>query len=237
MTVSTVWMLVAQLSAAHVPPASDTILAGQARAQAAATAVARREQAAFDASRFDSLTANALRALFADAADLGLPVRPLINRALEGAARRSTSDRILRVVRDHAAALQEARRALGATSTEDELEAGAVAVRAGLDDRTLAAIRESRPRGGAVVPLVVITDLVRRGVPAPTAREAVVSLGRAPRPDDALLGLQAIVAKNAQRGPGMALDALKRYVQSTGVEPTPAPPASPDRKPVRPPRP
>lgn len=237
MTVSAVWMLVAQLSAAHVPLASDTILAGQARGQAAAAAVARREQAAFDASRFDSLTANALRALFADAADLGLPVRPLINRALEGAARRSPSDRILRVVRDHAVALQVAKRALGATSSEDELEAGAVAVRAGLDDGALASIRDSRPLGAAVVPLVVVTDLVRRGVPIETAREAVVRLGRASRPDDALLGLQAVVAKNAQRGPGMALDALKRYVQSTGANPAPAPLASPDRKPVRPPRP
>jgi hypothetical protein len=88
-----------------------------------------------------------------------------------------------------------------------------------------------------VVPLVVLTDLVRRGVPMANARDAVASLARAPRSDDVLLGLQATVAKNAQRGPGMALDALNRYVQMAGATPAVAAPISPDRKPVRPPDP
>jgi len=69
------------------------------------------------------------------------------------------------------------------------------------------------------------------------AQTAVARLARVPRSDDILLGLQATVAKNAQRGPGMALDALNRYVQTTGATPAAAAPNSPDRKPVRPPEP
>lgn len=236
MSSATILFLVAQL-AATAPAPSDTILPGTARGTPSAAVSTKARQAVFDASRFDSLTANALRLLFEDAAELGLPVRPLINRALEGAARRSPGDRILRVVREHALALQEAKRALGDRATEDELEAGAIAVRAGLDWRAVESVRASRPTGSVVVPLVVLTDLVRRGVPASNARDAVATLVRSPRADDVLLGLQATVAKNAQRGPGMALDALNRYVRSMGATPAATTPTSPDRKPVRPPDP
>jgi hypothetical protein len=168
-----------------------------------------------------------------------LPVRPLVNRALEGAARRTTSERILRVVREHALALRDAKQALGDRSSDDELEAGAIALRAGLDRRALEMVRSSRARSPVVVPLVVLTDLVRRGVPAAIAQEAVATLGgRAPRADDTLLGLQATVAKNAQRGPGMAVDALNRYVKAVVVTaPEAAASTSSDRKPVRPPTP
>ncbi|WP_353269238.1 hypothetical protein [Gemmatimonas sp.] len=237
MSVATMLLLTLQLTTSTSAVRADTILNAMGRGQpAVTTAVPTRQPVRFDASRFDSLTANALRSLFDEAAEMGLPVRPLINRALEGAARRMPGDRILRVVREHAAALQTAKRALGDGSTEDELEAGAIAVRAGLDERTLESVRSTRPAGQAVVPLVVLTDIVRRGVPAPSAREAVQQLARTPRSDEVLMGLQATVAKNAQRGPGMALDALNRYVRGTGSS-SPVTPATTDRKPVRPPDP
>lgn len=236
MTVSATLLLVAQIAVAGVSSPSDTIQAPNVRAQPSASVATRRPQPFnFDASRFDSLTANALRSLFDEAFEMGLPVRPLVNRALEGAARRIPSDRIIRVVREHAIALQQAKRALGDRSTEDELEAAAIALRAGVDERAVETVRASRGNGLAVVPLVVLTDLVRRGVPIPNARDAVATLARTPRSDDVLLGLQATVAKNAQRGPGMALEALNRYVKSTGATPVLAAPMSPDRKPVRPP--
>lgn len=237
MTLSAALLIVAQIAAVSTPPTGDTIQVPQMRSQPVVTATTKRSPVAFDADRFDSLTANALRGLFDDAVELGLPVRPLVNRALEGAARRVPSERIVRVVREHAAALHHAKRALGDLSREDELEAAAIALRAGLDERAVQAMRTSRGRESVVVPLVVLTDLVRRGVPMANAQEAVARLARAPRSDDILLGLQATVAKNAQRGPGMALDALNRYVQATGVPPAVAAPISPDRKPVRPPEP
>jgi hypothetical protein len=233
------WLVAAHLGAAPVAAeqglgartASDTAVRVSVQPPSG-----RREQIQFDATRFDSVTANTLRGLFEDAADMGLPTRPLINRALEGAARRMSSERILKVVREHAAALSSARDVLGPGSSEAELDAAAMAIRSGIDEPSLAAVRRSRPAGSAVTALVVLTDLVRRGVPGPNAREAVTSLARLPRSDDALLGLQSTVAKNAQRGPGMALEALNRYVRGTvpGTV-TPSTPATTDRKPVRPP--
>ena len=192
----------------------------------------------FDAARFDTLTASSLRALLDSAAEQGLPTAPLINRALEGAARRASGPRILQVVRAYAVALAQARNALGANTPVAELEAGATALRAGIDVGTLAAVRAARSPGTAVVPLMVLTDVVQRGVPQADARNAVTTIARMPKSDDALKGLQSTVAKNSGRGPGMAVDALNRYLRGTvnGATPSSAP-ATMDRPPIRPPTP
>ncbi len=192
----------------------------------------------FDATRFDSLTALSLRSLLEIAVENQLPTRPLINLALQGAARKASGARILEVVRDHSAALSRAREVLGPTTPVDELDAGASALRAGLDAGALAAVRATRPVGTALVPLMVLTDIVKRGVPQVAARDAVAAIARMPGSDDALRGLQSTVAKNAVRGPGMAVDALNRYLRGTvsGARP-PSAPATSDRKPIRPPSP
>jgi hypothetical protein len=236
------WLLFAQLITAS--PAVGVMFAPSAMPAPEWTASERQtllqaqppQQIQFDAARFDSVTANTLRGLFEDALEIGLPTKPLINRALEGSARRMSGDRIVRVVRELTAALYEAKGVLGPGSTPDELEAGADALRAGYDARTVAAVRTTRTPGTAVMALVVLTDLARQGVPTGTAREAVISIAKMPRSDDVLQGLQMAVAKNAQRGPGMALDALNRYVRGTipGSSGLSAP-ATTDRKPVRPP--
>lgn len=192
----------------------------------------------FDPTRFDTVTAVALRALLDSAAAAGLPVAPLVNRAYEGAARRVGGARLLQVVRGYAAALGDAREALGDRASVAELDAGATALRAGIDPRALQAVRTVRPPGEGVTALVVLTDLVRRGVPAASAREAVTALGRLPTADDALLGLQGAVARGAARSPDMALESMQRYIQ--GMMPTARPPAPggiPVRPPTRPPPP
>lgn len=240
------WISVQLLSSTIASPLAAATVVAASRAdsvRSAASLVAsidtvffRDPQGQFDAARFDTLTANALRVLLDDAASKGLPTAPLINRALEGAARRVSGQRILLVVRAHAAAMAEAKAALGDASTVGELDAGADALRAGIDAKTLAVVRSTRPRGTAVTALVVLTDVVRRGVPTATARDAVSTIARMPKSDDALLGLQSTVAKNSQRGPGMALDALNRYVRGTvSGAVSPSTPATSDRKPVRPP--
>lgn len=243
---TTLWLALQLLTTTIVSPLAAATLVATTRGGAAHavaslaasidTVFFRDPQGQFDAARFDTLTANALRLLLDDAAAKGLPTAPLINRALEGAARRVGGARILSVVRAHAVALADAKVALGEGSTVAELDAGATALRAGIDAKTLAMVRSTRPAGSAVTALVVITDVVKRGVPTSTAREAVTTIARIPRSDDALLGLQATVAKSAQRGPGMALEALNRYVRGTVTGAvSPSTPATSDRKPVRPP--
>lgn len=204
----------------------------------APTTVDTQPPVRFDVARFDSLTAFALQHLLDSAATKGLPTGPLINRALEGAARRVSGPKILQVVRAHAVALGQARDVLGTSSPVDELEAGARALLAGVDVGTLTALRAARPAGTAVIPLVVLTDIVQRGVPQTDARSAVTTIAKMPRSDDALNGLQSTVAKNAGRGPGMAVDALNRYLRTTvKAAPPSSAPATMDRPPIRPPTP
>jgi hypothetical protein len=226
---------IAQLATTALPAAravvSDTLPLATAPARPVGAPV---QPAQFDASRFDSLTALNLRSIFDEAYDRGLPVRLLVNRALEGAARKVSGPRILKVVRDWSDALAAAKFALGEGTTEAELDAAATAIRAGIDPRTVASVRSTRPAGTAVTALVVLTDLVGRGVPSATAKEAIATIGKQPRSDDMLLGLMQTVAKNATRGPGMALDALNRYVRGTVSGAAPGTSAG---KPVRPPDP
>ena len=190
----------------------------------------------FDVARFDTLTAFVLQQVLDSAAAKGLPTAPLINRALEGAGRRASGKLILQVVRAYAVALGQSRDVLGANAPVDELEAGARALLAGVDVGTLAALRAARPNGTAVIPLVVLTDVVQRGVPQADARSAVTTIAKMPKSDDALNGLQSTVAKNAGRGPGMAVDALNRYLRTTvKAAPPSSAPATMDRPPIRPP--
>jgi len=227
---------------AHHVGVSQLRLGGQSNSQvdcpvmSSTTDTVPRPRPQLDVSRFDSITGYALRDLIDSAAARGLPAGPLINLALEGSARRANSILILKVVRAHALAMSEARDLLGAESTSEELDTGASALRAGIEGQVLSSVRASRPRGGAVTPLLVLTDIVRRGVPSVAARDAVMTIARMPRSDDALLGLQATVAKNALRGPGMAVDALNRYVRTT-IPGSGGSPATLDRKPIRPPSP
>lgn len=218
------------------PAATVARVAEWRSAQLSATVQVQPVQ--FDYTRFDSLTAVQLSAIFDSAAARGLPTKPLINLSLEGAARRVPGPKIVSVVRSHAAALSDAREALGATSTAGELNAGASALRGGVDTRTLVAVRAARPNSSVEVPLVVLTDIVSRGVPSATARDAVSTIAKLPRSDETLMGLQLTVAKNSVRGPGMAVDALNRYVKGTvsGSAP-PSTPATTGRPPIRPPTP
>ncbi|MBL0170101.1 MAG: hypothetical protein IPP90_05110 [Gemmatimonadaceae bacterium] len=229
--------LAGQLVAASgmLPPPSPVSVRDGFDIQAAQ---ASAQQVQFDATRFDSLTALSLRSFLDSAVEQGIPTGPLINRALEGSARKKSGAEIMRVVRAHAAALAQAMEVLGPTAPVAELDAGATALRAGIDVASLAAVRAARPVGSVTVPLMVLTDIKQRGVPINAARDAVTAITRMPSSDEALNGLRETVAKNSLRGPGMAVDALNRYLKGTvpGSNPSSAP-AAPDRKPIRPPSP
>lgn len=188
----------------------------------------------FDVTKFDSVTAVSLRAILDTAAARGLPTAPLINRALEGAARRIVGSRILIVVRAHAAAMEDARRILGIRASSSEIDACANAMRAGVDGGTLSLLRRARTGNTIIKPCVVLTDMFERGVPFATANDAVVTLARLSRSDDMLDTLQALVAKNATRGgPTMAVEAIQRYLREVAPaisrSPSGTDPRPPDR--------
>ena len=153
----------------------------------------------------------------------GLPSRPLVEKALEGAAKGASPAAIATAVRALAVALDGARHALG-SATADELNAGAVALRLGARPDDLTRLRAARSRGSLVVPLGVLSDLVARGVPVDTASRVVVAL--ASQGDDEYLAFRQRVDRDIDLGAapiGSVIGALnssgRSALQSSGKRP------------------
>jgi len=106
----------------------------------------------------------------------GLPTEPLIDKAFEGTAKHAEPARIVTAVRRLASGLASARQELGEATRAADLVAGAEVLRAGVEPAALAHLRRSRPNASLLVPLVVMADLVSRGVPPNTAADAVLEL-------------------------------------------------------------
>jgi hypothetical protein len=151
--------------------------------------------------------ARSVQVLVDSARTSGLPVEPLILKALEGQSKNAPADRILSAVHLLLGALRDSRAALGADATAPELTAGASALRAGASAATVSALR--RDRGHEVtVPLGVLTDLVARGIPAADASKAVTAMIRGGVADRDFLRLRAQVEDDIRTGavPATALD-------------------------------
>ena len=115
--------------------------------------------------------------LLIDSARLhGLPTGPLQSKALEGAAKRADGRAIVLEVTRVLRSLRDARAALGTRVTDDELAAAAGAIRVGITQTELATLARSREEKVLTVPLVVLTDLVTRGVPRDTASTTIFQL-------------------------------------------------------------
>jgi len=178
--------------------------------------------------RLESTTYAQVAAELDSARGAGLPLEPLIARALEGASKNATGARIVAAVHRLAADLATARRALGDASTTTELEAGASALRAGVDATALSELRRARPHYALTVPLAVLADLVARGVPADTAARFVVTL--APATDEQFVIFQRNVERDIALGaPPIAAAAVRMSAPSSGqnYDSPPGPSSSP----------
>ena len=145
-------------------------------------AVAQQTDARLE--RLDETTRPAVIAIVDSVRAAGLPVNPLVERALEGATKGAPPDVIVAAVRRLAGDLGRARDALGPGATAIELNAGAEALRAGAGPDVLARLRRARGRQSVTMALAVFTDLVARGVPVDTAATAVLALAATVRDED-----------------------------------------------------
>ncbi len=148
--------------------------------------------------RLDPVTRPAVTALIDSASAAALPTESLLQRALEGATKRASGDRIVAAVRRLAADLGQARQALGSAAPAAELTAGAAALRAGAQPNTLSALRRTR-RQSLTVPLAVLADLVASGVPVDSAAAAVLTLA-ARTPDGDLVEFRRAVERDIALG-------------------------------------
>ena len=131
-------------------------------------------------TKFSAETRTALQAILDSARGTGIPTEPIVQLALQGASRGNIPPmRIVTAARGLAERMRVARTALGATATESELVAGASALFSGVEPATLEEIRRNRAQGEAAVPLIVLTDIIERGVARDTAAQVIISLGDA----------------------------------------------------------
>jgi hypothetical protein len=185
------------------------------------------------AARLDAATAAEVGRLVDTARSEGLPTESLVSKALEGEAKGASSERIVAAVRAQLSALSAARAALGSTSSETEIVAGAGAVLAGVSGDSLTRLRALRPGKPLVVPLVVLADLVARKVPSDAAATAVLAVSRAGGRDADLLRMRERVERDIAGGmlpANAALMRARRWAPGLRV-PGNDPPSSVTRRP------
>jgi hypothetical protein len=152
------------------------------------------------ASRLDAATSAAVSAVVDSARAAKLPTAPLVNKALEGAAKGSDGAKIVTAVRLLAERMGSSRQVLGSSSSPDEISSAAVALDAGVSVHDLAILRSAAGKRPLTLPLAVITDLVERGVPVATAANLVVSLLKSGVADADLTLYQRNVRFDIERG-------------------------------------
>lgn len=149
------------------------------------------------AGRLDAGTSTVVAHVIDSAAAAGVPSDALIAKALEGASKHATGDRIVLAVRGLAADLASSRRALGGSASDADVVAGASALRAGASTDALARIRTARGSAPLLVPLATLTDLVAQGIPVDRATETVLGLARAGAPDADYRSAAGLAARGA----------------------------------------
>lgn len=194
-----------------IAAACGVAAAGEAGAQGASSADARLRQA------LDAPTYQAVSLVFESARARGIPVQPLVNRALQATLHRTPGPRVHEAVAKLARRLDVAKAALGPGSSEAELSAGANALAIGVPRATLVEIRALSPRQPVTVPLGVLTELVAREVTINRASQMVVALLRNGATPSQLLSLSDDVSHDVDAGiePGAAVDIRTRGALGT----------------------
>lgn len=167
------------------------------------------------------------------AAEQGLPTRGLVARALEGESRHAGDAAILDAVNRQASALAAARHGLGTAARDAEIEAGAGALLGGVPEDSLASLRRARPTGSLVIPLVVLADLVARGVPTAQASGTVLAAARAGAGDPELLRMRERVNQRITKGeppPGATREGLRELLLRTAPSDRRPPPGVTETK-------
>lgn len=171
--------------------------------------------------RLDPSTRYAVEVILDSARVAGLPTAVIESKALEGISKRADGRRILVEVRKVFRNLREARTALGPKATPDELKAGAGALSVGITTAELAQLARTRHEKPLTFPLVVLADLVTRGVPRDTASQTILQLWQRGAADEDFLGLWRGVERDIVSGtdPGVALLNRAREIPSRGLPP------------------
>jgi hypothetical protein len=155
--------------------------------------------------RVSPAIAQAVQGIADDARARGLPVEPLVQKALEGGAKGVATDRVIAAVRVLAGRLDVARTALQESGirapSPDALESGADALNAGLNSQQVRDLgRVSRDPYDPAVTLRVAATLTALGVPAQQGLQLVQHMIHDRRGANELLDLPNEVREGMARG-------------------------------------
>lgn len=135
-------------------------------------------------ARLDAATRVAVEATLSEAVRDSLPMGALRSKVLEGATKAVAPERIGQVVASLAGELRAARSMLreslpGRPIADGEVVAVAMATRQGLAPEVVRSLWASTPNGGSLeIPVTVLSELVRRGVPAGDASAVMAHVVR-----------------------------------------------------------
>jgi hypothetical protein len=172
----------------------------------------------------DDATREVVRSALGHASAVGLPLGPLISKALEGIAKRANTRSIRHAMDALEKRMRRANALLAPDPTVDELSAGADALSVGVPDRTLKDMRALAPRRSIALELGVLTELVARNVSPNKASRMVLELMARNASGAQLMALSSAVQTDVAAGikPDVALDLRGRGVMSL----LPPPPSS-----------
>jgi rhodanese-related sulfurtransferase len=172
------------------------------------TAVSAQDVTTRLGGRVSPEVAALVQQLATSAAARGLPVDPLIQKAIEGSAKGVPADRVAIALRALSGQLDAAAAALkqaGAAQPDtDAIAAGAFALNAGLSGRNVTALAlVSRPSNNVAATLRVASTLAAMGVPAAEVVELVTQVIASGGGTNDVLGLPTEVMAGVSRGRGV----------------------------------
>jgi hypothetical protein len=167
------------------------------------TAAVARAQNAFDFVDADRETIAQMTRIVESVRAANLPTEPLLAKAGAAARVRVPPARLIAVLQAVAARLQEARDALGASSPNADIMAGADALSTkGVTKDMLQRIRVAQPSHSVAVPIGVMAQLVASGVTPKDAADIVSRLVRAKASNQQLVSLGNQVSQDILAGAG-----------------------------------
>jgi hypothetical protein len=175
-------------------------------------------------ARLDKPTLTAVTAIVDSARVSKLPTAPLIDKALEGAAKGSDGQNIVIAVHQLSVRMGSAKRTLASNATPDEINAAASALDVGISVRDLTRLRAAAGKRPLTVLLAVLTDLVGEKVPIATATNLVLQLARSGVKDADLALFQRNVRSDVDQSADPTVAATTR---ARGLVARGGPPAKP----------
>jgi hypothetical protein len=151
-------------------------------------------------ARLDKPTSVAVNAIVDSARAAKLPTAPLVDKALEGAAKGSDGTKIVTAVQQLRVRMTSARAVLGSNATSDEIRAAATAFEAGVSDRDLARVKAAGGKRPVTMALAVLTDLIGRQIDVTAATNLVIQLEKSGVKDSEFAMFQRNVRADIDRG-------------------------------------